>query len=384
MKKSWTSFFRRMAAACAFSGTIAWSSAMCYAQVAYDDASDPVYNDGWQAGDNGGYGFTAWNFDSSLVNYPGGGYYTSTAFHAIDDGLQNGTHYSNQYNNIGRAWDIGRAAGSDGAPRAGRGFSPLQIGQTLRIVIDNPTEEMFFKGYFIDLSGNTGGMDGNICYQGTGCSPGAVPVRKMRFQEFDYFTYGEWKVVDGGVASTGVFDTDTAAAGAAFSVTRTGDETYDVLMQSLGGGPSFSASRTFDSAGIVPDWIGIEFFNTTTDTATPPTKATDLYIRSMEIFEAAPAGLLGDYNEDDVIDAADYAVWRDALTAGATMLANDPTPGVVNESDFTYWRNHYGETAGGGSGSGSLSAAAVPEPSTFVYLVAGFGGLVGCRWRRGT
>jgi len=70
-------------------------------------------------------------------------------------------------------------------------------------------------------------------------------------------------------------------------------------------------------------------------------------------------GLLGDYNGNGVIDAADYTAWRDALAAGATSLLNDPTPGTVDESDFTYWRAHFGETSGSGAG-----AAAVPEPAS--------------------
>jgi hypothetical protein len=53
--------------------------------------------------------------------------------------------------------------------------------------------------------------------------------------------------------------------------------------------------------------------------------------------------LLGDYNENGVVDAADYTVWRDTLTAGGTELPNDPTPGTVDESDFLYWRSHFGE-----------------------------------------
>jgi hypothetical protein len=38
-------------------------------------------------------------------------------------------------------------------------------------------------------------------------------------------------------------------------------------------------------------------------------------------------------------------------------LPNDPTPGVVDESDFLYWRAHFGESLGAGSG-----AAASQEP----------------------
>lgn len=77
-------------------------------------------------------------------------------------------------------------------------------------------------------------------------------------------------------------------------------------------------------------------------------------------------GLIGDYNENDVIDAADYTTWRDAMTAGATSLPNDPTPGTVDETDFLYWRAHFGEVLGSGAGAGQV---AVPEPSTI--LLAG-------------
>jgi hypothetical protein len=79
------------------------------------------------------------------------------------------------------------------------------------------------------------------------------------------------------------------------------------------------------------------------------------------------SGLAGDYNGNEEIDAADYTVWRDALTAASTSLANDPTPGTVDESDFLYWRTHYGESLGSGSGS----AAAVPEPNTLAMLFLG-------------
>ena len=49
----------------------------------------------------------------------------------------------------------------------------------------------------------------------------------------------------------------------------------------------------------------------------------------------------GDYNSNGIVDAADYTTWRDAMTAGATSLPNDPTPGTVDESDFLYWRGSF-------------------------------------------
>ncbi len=69
--------------------------------------------------------------------------------------------------------------------------------------------------------------------------------------------------------------------------------------------------------------------------------------------------LFGDFNENNVVDAADYVVWRHTLAASGTFLPNDPTPGTVDESDYLYWRAHFGETLGAGSGA----AATVPEPN---------------------
>lgn len=82
------------------------------------------------------------------------------------------------------------------------------------------------------------------------------------------------------------------------------------------------------------------------------------------------AVLFGDYNGNDIIDAADYTVWRDAMTAGGTELPNDSTPGTVDESDYLYWRDHFGETLGSGAGQGSRSPA-VPEPGSLALLLCG-------------
>jgi hypothetical protein len=73
--------------------------------------------------------------------------------------------------------------------------------------------------------------------------------------------------------------------------------------------------------------------------------------------------LWGDYNQNGVVDAADYGLWRKSLGSGAS-LPNDDTPGV-GEDDFTRWRAHFGQT-GSGSGIGTLNGGNVPEASSFV------------------
>jgi hypothetical protein len=290
MKNSWTKTFRRLAAASAVAATTAFSSAMCFAATAFDSASDPVYADGWQAGDNGGFGFTAWNFDA---RYNGFGQYANPGFKMIDDGLRNGTPFSNPFNNIGRAWTIGSTPNDDGGNHVGRGFS-LGIGETLTVVIDNPTERQFFKGYFVSLNGGTGRVNGNICPSGgAACSPGGTPVRKMTFGTFEYFTNGAWFIDDTTGGNTPLFDSGTGAAGAVIKVKRTGAETYDLTVDSLGGGADWvSPGRTFLNPGPQLDWIEFTFFNTVADTGTPPTKATNFYISSMQIVPEPGSGTL--------------------------------------------------------------------------------------------
>jgi len=134
MKNSWTRTFRRLAAGAVIGSATAFASAMTYAQSAYDDASDPAYADNWQAGDNGGTGFTAWNWDAGYI-FAGTNYTYSTPVYAqIDDGLQGGTQFSNPHNAIGRSWAMGASTSDTGAIHIGRGFAPLEINQTLTVV----------------------------------------------------------------------------------------------------------------------------------------------------------------------------------------------------------------------------------------------------------
>jgi predicted esterase len=79
--------------------------------------------------------------------------------------------------------------------------------------------------------------------------------------------------------------------------------------------------------------------------------------------QALPAA--SDYNQDGVIDAADYVVWRknDGTTAG-----------------YNSWRNNFGRSLFTGSGAGAIRAAtnsvdpqspAIPEPTTIATLLIG-------------
>jgi hypothetical protein len=70
----------------------------------------------------------------------------------------------------------------------------------------------------------------------------------------------------------------------------------------------------------------------------------------------------GDYNDNGLVDAADYVLWR----KGGPLENEVDNEGVVNEQDYTEWRTRFGNPPGPGS---SLGAVAVPEPPTMMLLV---------------
>jgi hypothetical protein len=90
----------------------------------------------------------------------------------------------------------------------------------------------------------------------------------------------------------------------------------------------------------------------------------------------APDLLPGDYNDDGIVNAADYVVWRNHVDT-ETSLPNDETPGMVTAEDYTVWADNFGTSVGQGSAGGG----AVPEPAT-CWLIATFALYVASQRRR--
>lgn len=84
--------------------------------------------------------------------------------------------------------------------------------------------------------------------------------------------------------------------------------------------------------------------------------------------------LLGDFNGDGLVDAADYSVWRDSLGMMGSGLAADVAgsagvpDGVVDQIDYDYWLANFGRSFfTGGSAAGTRT---VPEPGSVAHLMA--------------
>jgi len=110
------------------------------------------------------------------------------------------------------------------------------------------------------------------------------------------------------------------------------------------GGAYDTDASTLNAAYRDPQSSGLEFEDIGFRLATIPTSA----------------GLVGDYNANNVVDAGDYVLWRKDSGQSVT-LPNDSTPGTVTAADYDVWRAHFGQTPSA-SGLDSLEQNAVPEP----------------------
>jgi hypothetical protein len=89
------------------------------------------------------------------------------------------------------------------------------------------------------------------------------------------------------------------------------------------------------------------------------TGATADAVQLYDLALSASTILTGDYNQDGIVDAADYVYWRKNFNG--------------DQAKYDAWRAHFGASLGPGSGSALPSAqplsAAVPEPSTLIRMI---------------
>jgi hypothetical protein len=91
------------------------------------------------------------------------------------------------------------------------------------------------------------------------------------------------------------------------------------------------------------------------------------------------AVLVGDYNHNGTVDAADYVVWRNSLNqSGPALAADGNRDGHITPLDFNVWKMHLGESTPGGAAGGQVAANA-PEPGTLLLATVLAGVALACR-----
>jgi len=124
---------------------------------------------------------------------------------------------------------------------------------------------------------------------------------------------------------------------------------------------NFTPSSTMMLVDVAPDSLfgpfgTVTFLGDTTATVNYDFANGDIFLS--DFVSTAPPGVIGDFNDDGTVDAADYVVWR-KHNGTTTVLPNDNTPGIVSPADYDDWVANFGMMSGGGAG-----VTAVPEPAS--------------------
>ena len=179
------------------------------------------------------------------------------------------------------------------------------------------------------------------------------------------FDYGQ------SLGNTGVLGQNGNVGTHSLFVSLRYDGTDTKLTLAKAGGTTLS-TYTFENQQISLDGLRLWGYHKST---------TGNGIDNIAIDVSSGSGIFsGDFNNDDVVDAADYTVWRDNLGSNVT-LPNDLTPGTVTVDDYNDWKAHFG--ASYSMPPVSLVASTVPEPSSVTLVLLGLAGLTGAvRWRK--
>lgn len=87
------------------------------------------------------------------------------------------------------------------------------------------------------------------------------------------------------------------------------------------------------------------------------------------VFMAAP--LPGDFNDDGIVDVADYTVWRNHMGNANEDAINGAGDGLggVDHADYVIWKSYFGQSWDSAIGAGAHSPSTVPEPTIACMIV---------------
>ncbi|MEX2169583.1 MAG: PEP-CTERM sorting domain-containing protein [Pirellulales bacterium] len=212
---------------------------------------------------------------------------------------------------------------------------------TLQVIkVGSTNSTAVFAGAFTGSGGSSGG--GDIFFLGD-LRPGNSPAIVNFGNNIGFGPTTTLEIELGGTTPGSGYDQVHVAS----SMTLGG--TLDVNLIDLGTGTfAPQAGNSFD----ILDWVALsgifEAINLPMLDESLTWDTSQLYTTG--VLAVVAPGLAGDYNQDGVVNAADYTVWRDS---GGTQTGYDT------------WQANFGRALG----SGANEASAVPEPATLALLL---------------
>jgi hypothetical protein len=117
-----------------------------------------------------------------------------------------------------------------------------------------------------------------------------------------------------------------------------------------GWGPSFQPdhAHSVSMTGATSGTHSMEVVRTHTGEEFPAGSGNINFRWGSQVTLDAGEGMppFGDYNDNGIVEAADYVSFRDVLNT-PTTLPNDMTPGTVAPEDYDVWRANFGAIGGG-------------------------------------
>jgi hypothetical protein len=367
---------------CAYATIVAFDTATNAAYIQESGGAwkgeQPDITENPPGADNGGHGFLPWNF--------AGGFHDASVspYGALNHFIDGVDFTSSAFNNLGSpafALTNANIANFGFTSRATRVFSqPLTVGGTFSTSFDNPLLAPLHNndntGFIIRLN------------SGSGAKIASNPNVRERLGLFALFGFnqGRWNLTNaGGAVDTGL-NSSATATGAMLRITLQSTESYSLeILPTAGGAPLYSSIGNLANPGAGSiDTFEIVMFgngsgNGQSGVAALPSGQREFFFNDLSL-DNPPQYPLGDYNQNGVVDAADYVVWRDTLNQSTSVGngADGNANGVIDSADYDVWKAQYGTASFPESAMGRT----LPEPTLSELAVASAMVMIGVRRRR--